>query len=288
MQAASPTEVEREIVADIQAFGRRCALPADVRPNLIAFLRQSHGVYSGAQIHRLGGWMRLCELGGMVLGRKSMRWPGADRESEVSPTPRRKSGFKSARRRKSAPEHLLPPPPLPLSSVLADIRSVAVSLRLKPGAAFTYAIYRRSGGLHDYGVIGPLGGWPKLSAAAGVPSRGHRPEPRKQWLKTESTLTQRDLEAALDQALGRTPAPRGMRRIMGRKRGCMQVPQTLQRELPELERGEVIADIRQVSLSLGLLSPRLLSFEAYRNHGGRYTHEQTATLGGFDTLRRAA
>ena len=57
---------------------------------------------------------------------------------------------------------------------------------------------------------------------------------------------------------------------------------------PSLERGEAIADIRQISLSLGLLSPRLLSFEAYRRHGGRYTHEQTATLGGFDTLRRVA
>ena len=57
---------------------------------------------------------------------------------------------------------------------------------------------------------------------------------------------------------------------------------------PELERSEIIADIRQVSLSLGPLSPRLLTFETYREHGGRYTYEQTLTLGGFDTLRRDA
>ena len=54
------------------------------------------------------------------------------------------------------------------------------------------------------------------------------------------------------------------------------------------ERGEIIADIRQVALSLGLLSPRLLSWQTYRTHGGRYTHEQTSTLGGFDALRRVA
>jgi hypothetical protein len=142
--------------------------------------------------------------------------------------------------------------------------------------------------LHAYAVIGRLGGWPKLSAAAGVPSRGQRPEPRKQWHKTKSTLTQRDIDAALDQALGRPPVPRGILWMMGRKRLRMKVPESLHRAVPELERGEAIADIRQVSLSLGLLSPRLLSFEAYRRHGGRYTHEQTATLGGFDTLRRVA
>jgi hypothetical protein len=54
-----------------------------------------------------------------------------------------------------------------------------------------------------------------------------------------------------------------------------------------LERGEIIADIR-----LGLLSPRLLTWQTYRTHGGRYTPEytpaQTSTLGGFDTLRRVA
>jgi hypothetical protein len=104
-------------------------------------------------------------------------------------------------------------------------------------------------------------------------------------------MNQRDLDAALDQALGRTPVPSGILCMMGRKRpGRKGATETaaLHREVPVLERGEIIADIRQVALGLGLLSPRLLTFQTYRSHGGRYTHEQTLTLGGFDTLRRVA
>jgi hypothetical protein len=55
-----------------------------------------------------------------------------------------------------------------------------------------------------------------------------------------------------------------------------------------MERGEIIADVREVSRSLGLLSPRLLTWETYRSHGGRYSHEQAVALGGFAALCRAA
>ena len=41
-------------------------------------------------------------------------------------------------------------------------------------------------------------------------------------------------------------------------------------------------------MSLGLLSPCLLTFDTYRQHAGRYTCEQVTTLGGFNSLRRAA
>ena len=106
--------------------------------------------------------MRLCELGGMAVGGHRYR-------RTVQQT------RKPSVRRKSALGPLLPAPPLSTDNVVAEIRSVAESLGLKPGAAFTYAIYRRSGGLHTYKVIWTLGGWPKLSAAAGVPTLGQRP-----------------------------------------------------------------------------------------------------------------
>ena len=55
-----------------------------------------------------------------------------------------------------------------------------------------------------------------------------------------------------------------------------------------LERGEVIADLREVSRRVGLLSPGLLNWETYRAGGGRYRYGQIAALGGFAPLRRAA
>ena len=55
-----------------------------------------------------------------------------------------------------------------------------------------------------------------------------------------------------------------------------------------LHRSEIIADIRDVSMSLGLLSPSLLTWPTYRCHGGRYTYDQVTSLGGFNSLRRAA
>lgn len=178
-----------------------------------------------------------------------------------------------------------------LDRMIADIRHVAQSLGLKPGAALTHVVYQRWGGRYGPGPIGAAGGWVKLSAAAGYPSRnGFFGTPRHPWKKTKPAMTGPELDAALDDALGREPVPRGILCMMGRKRrkGPRGPRPTVHRELVPLDRGEIIADIRQVALSLGLLSPRLLTFDTYRNHGGRYSYDQTAPLGGFDAIRCAA
>ncbi len=257
MQSAPLSEIEQEIIADIQAACRRYGWSTKVRPKFQTYLDR-RGHFYEKQIKRLGGWKKLCALAGM--------------QNTAKPA-------LPVRRDATAPD---------FDTILADVRSVAQSLRLKPGAPLTLAVYHRSGGLHYQDAISNVGGWAKLSAAAGVLSRrgGNQPDPRHPWQKIRPALSERDLDAALNDALGRTPAPRGFLRMLGGKRGKGRSP--VYRDLPELERGEVIADIRQVSLSVGLLSPRLLTFETYRSRGGRYTYEQTLTLGGFDTLRRVA
>jgi hypothetical protein len=50
----------------------------------------------------------------------------------------------------------------------------------------------------------------------------------------------------------------------------------------------LIADLRDVSVCLGLLTPRLLTWKTYRQSGGQYRFHQFTPFGGFDTLRRAA
>jgi hypothetical protein len=184
MDTTSLTAIEREIIDDIHAVCRRCGWPVDVRPGFQAYLDQ-RGHFYEKQIKRLGGWKRLCALGGM-------------QGVEATTLCMRHDAFAAD-----------------FDRIVADVRRVAQSLRLKPGAPLTRAIYHRSGGRYGPGPIIKLGGWAPLSAAAGHPSRrGHNREPRRQWQKTRPTLTQAEFDAALDRALGRTPAPRGLLRIM--------------------------------------------------------------------------
>ena len=144
----SLTAIEREIIADIHAVCARCGWPTDVRPTFEAYLER-RGHFYEKQIKRLGGWKRLCALGGMVGSVTTAR---------------------RVRHDVTAPD---------LDRIVADVRRVAQSLRLKPGAPLTRAVYHRSGGRHGPKPIGTVGGWAKLSAAAGHPSRrGEYPAPR--------------------------------------------------------------------------------------------------------------
>ena len=270
----SLTPIDREIIADIQAVCRRCGWPTDLRPKFEAYLER-RGHFYEKQIKRLGGWKKLCARGGMH---------GAVLPALPAPPA---LGV--------ADEQIAPD----LDGIVADVHRVARSLRLKPGDGLTFAVYRRSGGRYRAARISGLGGWSAVSAAAGVPSRGGggggggggKRERRCQPLKVQRTLTDREFDRALDRAMGRTPVPRGILCIMGLERRKFRpaaAAAAVRREAPVLARGEVIADVRQVALGLGLLSPRLLSFDAYRRHDGRYTYEQISTLGGFDALRRVA
>jgi hypothetical protein len=267
MQAASLTEIEREIVDDILAVCRRCGWPTDMRPKFDDYLYEGGDVYE-KQIKQLGGWERLSALAGMRGPKRIAKLPVV---------------------RPAAVDLATLTPGEVRENLLADLRAVAMSLRLKPGYSLTYAEYRRGGGVYWNRQIKDAGGWTKVSASAGYPSRPGAPRrPRHQWKKTAPTLTPK-LDAALDAAIGHTPIPRGFLRLVRGRPAGRRGPMTVYRQtFPVLERGEVIADIRAVALSLGLVGPHLLTFDTYRNHGGRYTYEQTATLGGFDALRRAA
>jgi hypothetical protein len=260
MQAAPLTEIECEVIDDILAVCRRCGWPTRLRPSLRAYLSQSGYVYH-KQIKRLGGWTRLCALAGMHVrgGRRPVL-------RDVNPA--------------MAGE----------DDIVADVRAVAQSLHVKPGCPLTYAEYFRGGGAYGKSAISKAGGWATLSAAAGYPSGlgTARRATRHEWKKTKPALTGREFDAALNAAVGHTPIRRGfLCLVKGRPRG-RRGPKTVYRQVPALERGEIIADIREIALSAGLDSPRLLTFATYRAHGGRYTFDQAATFGGFDTLRRAA
>jgi hypothetical protein len=260
MQSAPLTEIEREVVDDILAVCRRCGWPTDLRPGFQAYLAQGGRLLNAKQLKSLGGWKRLCALAGMMRGTHT------------------------------AAVHVGPPAArATFDEIVADVREVAQALRLKPGAPLTRAVYHRSGGQYWGDAIAQVGGWAKLSAAAGHPShKGFHGVPRHQWVKTQPALSQRELDAALNAAVGHTPIRRGfLCLVKGRPRG-RRGPKTVYRQVPALERGEIIADIREIALSAGLDSPRLLTFATYRAHGGRYTFDQAATFGGFDTLRRVA
>src|SRR5687768_683052 len=56
--------LEREIVDDIRAACRRFGWRTDVRPSFQAYLDQRGHFYATA-IKRMGGWTRVCALGGM-------------------------------------------------------------------------------------------------------------------------------------------------------------------------------------------------------------------------------
>ena len=93
------------------------------------------------------------------------------------------------------------------------------------------------------------------------------------------------LDDAVNQVLGRTPMPKGMRRMLGsgnshRPRGKSAAPL--------LDRQDVFADVREISVRLGVQSPRLLTWEIYRINGGQYSFDEFKQFGGFDTVRRAA
>ena len=81
--------------------------------------------------------------------------------------------------------------------------------------------------------------------------------------------------------LGVTPGPRKRvpRGEAARRRRLNFLPATL---------NEVIADIRGVSFSAGLHSPRLLRWEDYRAFGGRFSYQQVNEVGDWASLRRAA
>src|SRR5687768_15018615 len=215
--SASLSPIERAIIADIHAVCRRCGWPTDVRPSFDGYLARRGHLYE-KQIKRLGGWKKLCALGGM--------------RGTATPEP-------DARRDVAARD---------FDSAVADVRAVAQLLRLKPGAPLTCAAYHRGGGLYNKDVISKLGGWVKLSAAAGVPSRrGYFRAVRCQRHEIRPAPSVRDFDAALDQVLGRAPLPRGILRMMGRERRKGRNAHTaVRREVPVLERGEVIADMRQV------------------------------------------
>ena len=100
-------------------------------------------------------------------------------------------------------------------------------------------------------------------------------------------MAEREFDAALDRAIGWETPPQGIVRIM-RVRPGVKKPRAVKRETPALERGACIVDLCEVAHGLGLSSPLLLNWQTYRDCGGRYTHEQIATLGGFHALRRAA
>jgi hypothetical protein len=174
--------------------------------------------------------------------------------------------------------------------VMADIARVAATIDLARGLSFRQ--YLDGGGRFTTGTIRLLGGWNALCQATGVP-RGLTGQPskhrkhRRTWQKTKPARTWPQLDALLDQMLRRTKKAKGVLCLYGFKRRG-RTPKSVLRATRAPARDEIIADIRAVSRSVGLLSPQLLNWDTYRGCGGRYSYEQTAAMGGFQTLRRAA
>jgi len=188
--------------------------------------------------------------------------------------------------------------------VIADIARVAEAIRKSSptnaanllGHGLSLRHYLQEAGPYSYSTLHKIGPWSALCQAAGVRCSRGQAKRRRTWQKTKraaGAMSPTQFDAVVNRFLGKKSPPPGILCMMGYERrhgkGIRRSKRiALQAQTPALEKSEVIADIRQVSLGAGLLDPRLLTWATYRRCGGLYTYEQTAALGGFNALRRCA
>jgi hypothetical protein len=217
--------------------------------------------FSAEIFEELGGWLSLCREAGVR---------GSPPPQKVLPKVR--PDRKTLRR-----------------AIIDDIARVAAAIGLAKNAPFSERVYHERGGCYSQGTIQQFG-WMSLCRKAGMlAKRGYhrrqlKPKPDPTDFGTTRSFAQ--LDAALDQLLGRIKRRKGMPCLMSNPRGVRR--KFLASNGPPLERSDAIADLRDIALRLGLSAPRLLTWETYHVSGGQYRFEQFLRLGGFDSLRRAA
>src|SRR6185295_16929100 len=118
------------VIADIQAVCRRRGWPTNVRPKIQAYL-DARGHFYLKQIMRLGGWTKVCALGGM-----------------------------------GDPTNLTEPPDI--DTVIADIQAICRRCGWPTNVRPTFQAYLDARGHFYSKQIKRLGGWIKVCARGGM------------------------------------------------------------------------------------------------------------------------
>lgn len=254
--ALSPEmRMQRErVIADII----RVAGLSPVMLTRARYLRLCGNRHMGRLVDKLGGWLSL----------------------------RRAAGLKRTKAPK--PPRVKPDPQTLHRDIVQDIIRIADGTKLPQTAAISFRLYREQGGRYNALTVGQFG-WATLCREAGWRAGNSgiagKPDPKP---GAEPTRTSRELERLLDQELGRPPERhRGYRRLMHGAARRARMLRTIERKTaPSLDRGELIADLRDVAARIGVRDLRLLTWETYYANGGQYSFELFHPFGGYDTLRR--
>lgn len=264
----SEIRVGLDVVRDII----RIAATVDCSTGLtLRMYQEAGGRFSAAAIFKRASWKALCAAAGVHSG---IRGPTPARRAEINRE--RKS------KRVIADFEALRP------QVIQDISRVAGTIDCARGLSFRS--YADAGGRFSIGTIYKLGRWQALCDAAGVRAGivGGQKKRHRQWSKTETRLTFGEVDAALDAALGLRKRASGGVTAMGWNRHGHKKRQIARCKVAEPTRSDIIADIRAMASIQGLTSPEELDWNTYRSNGGLFSINQTAAMGGFIALRRAA